>query len=119
MIIYKNISYSINCSSAFSLRVSLLYIQITLSTIFLLSYLLISIGIFFYRNCIRNKSEIFINILLGVTVGTIIPVFFYLGNSSKYLFFNEMSSNKEVCSMPSKQTFKCNVYKNGQLVGSA
>jgi hypothetical protein len=81
----------------------------------LLFYLILTIGIFFYRNCIKNKSEVFVNILLGALMGTIIPVFFYMGQSSKYLFFNEFS-NKEICSMPSKQTFKCNVYKNGQLI---
>ena len=83
----------------------------------LLFYLIVTIGIFFYRNCIRNRSEVFINILLGLTAGTILPILFYMGQSSKYLFFNELSNNKEVCSMPSKQTFKCSVYKNGQLIG--
>lgn len=78
----------------------------------LLLYLILTIGIFFYRNCIRNKSEVFVNILLGILLGTVIPVFFYMGQSSKYLFFNEFS-NTEVCSMPSKQTFKCRVFKNG------
>jgi hypothetical protein len=29
------------------------------------------------------------------------------------------SSNNEVCSKPSKQTFTCKVYKNGQLLGTA
>jgi hypothetical protein len=40
------------------------------------------------------------------------------GGSSKFLFFNEESSNKEFCTQPSTQTFKCKVYKDGQLVGS-
>jgi hypothetical protein len=35
-----------------------------------------------------------------------------------YLIFNEVSSTKEVCTVPKKQTFKCSVYKNGELVGS-
>ena len=42
----------------------------------------------------------------------------YAGGSSQYLFFNEISSNKEICSMPSKQTFKCSVFKNGGLIGN-
>lgn len=82
----------------------------------LIFYLALTIGIFFYRNCIRNKSEVFMNVLLGVSMGTILPVFFYMGQSAKYLFFNEYS-NQDVCSMPSKQTFKCNVYKNGHIIG--
>jgi hypothetical protein len=51
----------------------------------LLFYLILTIGIFVYRNCIKNKSEVFVNILLGVALGTVIPVFFYMGQSSKYL----------------------------------
>ena len=40
------------------------------------------------------------------------------GGSSKFLFFNEQISNNETCSQPSTQTFKCKVYKDGELVGS-
>jgi hypothetical protein len=42
----------------------------------------------------------------------------YLGGSGKYLFFNEVSSNKEICYQPKEQTFKCEVYKDGTLVGN-
>jgi hypothetical protein len=34
-----------------------------------------------------------------------------------YLYINEANTNKEVCSMPSKQQFKCKVYKDGTLIG--
>ena len=40
-----------------------------------------------------------------------------LGGSHKHLFFNETQSDKVVCSRPKKQQFKCQVYKNGKLVG--
>jgi hypothetical protein len=43
----------------------------------------------------------------------------YGSNLKGYLFINEINNNKEVCSMPSKQQFKCSVYKNGELVGSS
>jgi hypothetical protein len=42
----------------------------------------------------------------------------YAGGSGKFMFFNEVQSNKDVCNMPSKQTFKCQVYKNGELIGN-
>ena len=32
--------------------------------------------------------------------------------------FNEIQSNKQMCSMPKNQTFKCNVYKNGEIIGN-
>jgi hypothetical protein len=44
----------------------------------------------------------------------------YTTGASKYLVFSDgdtSSSNSEKCSMPSKQKFKCSVYKNGELVG--
>jgi hypothetical protein len=36
----------------------------------------------------------------------------------KHLYFNEVSSDKEVCSVAKNQTFKCAVYKNGELIGN-
>jgi hypothetical protein len=42
----------------------------------------------------------------------------YAGGSGKFLFFNETSNNTQVCSMPKKQTFKCAVYKNGELLSN-
>ena len=60
----------------------------------------------------------FLNILLGLISALLIIVFMYAGGSGQYLFFNETQNNKEVCSMPSQQTFKCNVYKNGELIGA-
>uniref|UniRef100_A0A6C0DGN2 Phosphatidic acid phosphatase type 2/haloperoxidase domain-containing protein n=1 Tax=viral metagenome TaxID=1070528 RepID=A0A6C0DGN2_9ZZZZ len=72
----------------------------------------------FYKGCIMNYGNLFINVLMGLTSSTLIVILMYLGGSSKYLFFNEIQSNKEVCSMRKTQTFKCNVYKNGELIGN-
>jgi len=57
-------------------------------------------------------------IILGGGFGTF---FAYIVDSSKlngfqYFYTGDVSS--ELCSVPSKQTFKCNVYKGGQLIGS-
>ena len=82
----------------------------------LLFYLVLTISIFSYHKCIKNMGEMVTSLVTGLLMGVLIPVFFYLGNGSRYLFFNNLSSDKDVCSMPSKQTFKCNVYKNGQLI---
>ena len=61
-------------------------------------------------------SDLFLNILLGLASASLIVTLMYAGGSGKYLFFNEMSSDKEMCYQPSKQTFKCSVFKDGQLV---
>ena len=62
-------------------------------------------------------NDLFLNILLGSASAAIIVMLMYTGGSGNYLFYNETtSSNTQVCSMPSKQTFRCQVYKNGELV---
>jgi hypothetical protein len=66
-----------------------------------------------------NTGAYAINFLVGSLLGCIIITLMYAGDSSRFLFFNEFSNNQEICSMPSKQTFKCSVYKNGELIGSA
>jgi hypothetical protein len=84
----------------------------------LLTYLLLDIFIKYTKRCITTYSDILVNLVSGGFSGAIIPAMLYIGGSSKYLFFNEISSNKEICSMPKKQQFKCAIYKNGQLVTS-
>jgi len=84
----------------------------------LLIYLIIDIYIKMYEKCIVYTSDLFLNICAGIFLGYLIVSFMSWGGSSKFLFFNEESSNKEFCTQPSTQTFKCKVYKDGQLVGS-
>ena len=84
----------------------------------MISYFLIDIFIKMYKKCIVKMTDLFLNILLGLASAALIVSLMYLGGSSQYLFFNEVSSNNDVCTMPSKQTFKCKVYKNGELIGT-
>ena len=59
------------------------------------------------------------DLISGVFLGGIISGLIMYGTTLKsYLYINEINSNKEVCSMPSKQQFKCRVFKNGDLVGN-
>lgn len=84
----------------------------------LLTYFFADVLIKVTKKCTIQMNELFLNALSGLTAAALFVWLMYTGGSSKYLFFNEMSSNKEVCSMPKKQTFKCQVYKDGTLVGS-
>jgi len=84
----------------------------------LLAYLLVDIGMRYAKACITTYTDILLNVATGAFAGAAIPAMLYIGGSSKYLFFNEISSNKEICSMPKKQQFKCNVYKNGELIAA-
>jgi hypothetical protein len=82
----------------------------------LLIYFVIDIVIKFQKKCIVSFGELFFNVFMGGLLSGLIIMLMYAGGSSKYLFYNEMVKNGETCSMPSKQTFKCQVYKNGELV---
>jgi hypothetical protein len=105
-IMYLSIPMFINNSVNFSLFSTLLI------------YFFYDIFIKWYKKCIVNTGDLLLNLLGGLVSSILIVSLMYLGGSSKYLFFNEIQSNKEVCTMPSKQTFKCQVYKNGELVGN-
>jgi uncharacterized membrane protein YukC len=72
-------------------------------------------GIKMYKRCIPSTVDLLLNVIFGIGIAAIIVLLIV---PSQYLFFNQISSNKEICTMPSKQTFKCNVYKNGELIGS-
>jgi hypothetical protein len=59
------------------------------------------------------------DLLSGIFLGALISGIIMYGTALKgYLYINEMNSNKEVCSMPSKQQFKCKVFKDGTLIGN-
>jgi hypothetical protein len=82
----------------------------------LITYFLIDIFIKLYKKCVVKMGDLFLNVLLGASSAALIVTLMYTGGSGKYLFFNEVSSNKDVCYQPSKQTFKCSVFKDGTLV---
>jgi hypothetical protein len=84
----------------------------------LIFYLLLDIFLRFQQKCITNWMDVLTELLPGAAVGALTASGYYWSGLQKYLFFNEISSTKSVCSMPSKQTFKCAVYKNGEMIGS-
>jgi hypothetical protein len=84
----------------------------------LISYFFIDIFIKLKKKCILFISDLFLNVISGIFCGYLIISLMNWGGSSKYLFFNEESSNRVICTQPSTQTFKCKVYKNGELIGN-
>jgi hypothetical protein len=82
----------------------------------LLFYFFVDIIIKTYNKCIVNIGDLVINTLVGLFSAAVIITLMYSGGSGKYLFFNEIQSDAKKCSMPSKQTFKCALYKNGELI---
>jgi len=82
----------------------------------LIAYFFMDMFIKIYKNCIIKIGDLFLNVLLGAASSALIVTLMYTGGSGKYLFFNETTSNKDICYQPSKQTFKCSMYRDGQLV---
>jgi hypothetical protein len=57
--------------------------------------------------------------LVGGLFGVIMALTLFYSDKISLLFINELNSNKEVCSVPSKQQFRCSLYRNGTIVGSS
>jgi len=86
---------------------------------FFIAYIILDLFIKRSLKCIEGfyTPATICDILGGMFLGALISGVAMYGTPLKpYLFINELNSNKEVCSMPSKQQFKCAVYKNGELV---
>ena len=84
----------------------------------LLVYFFADIGIKMYKKCVVSTTDLALNILAGAACAGLIVAAMYAGGSGNYLFFNQATSSSEKCSMADTQTFKCAVYKNGELIGN-
>ena len=82
----------------------------------LIAYFFLDMFIKIYKRCVVQMGDLVLNVLLGTASAALIVTLMYAGGSGKYLFFNEMSSDKEMCYQPSKQTYKCKMFKDGQLI---
>ena len=69
---------------------------------------------------VGSKCTTSVGVLLGGLVGLVLGglwyTLFHSTGHDSLLFFDEVASNNVVCSRPAKQTFKCSVYKNGELI---
>ena len=81
---------------------------------FLAAYLFYDIGVKTQLGCVSAKNAIFSSVV-GCLLGSAFGLLFY-SSARSWIFINDASSNSEVCSMPTKQQFKCKLYKNGELV---
>lgn len=86
---------------------------------FFVAYIALDLFVKTSLSCVSLKTVVG-DMMAGIGLGALIGgVIMYGTLLRRYLFVNELGSNKEVCSMPSKQQFKCSVYQNGTLVGSS
>jgi len=66
------------------------------------------------NNCYRIAQSALAFIISGI-IGITWAMIIHSTNSPNLPYFSGMN-NSEVCSRPTKQSFKCSVYKNGKLV---
>uniref|UniRef100_A0A6C0KNS4 Uncharacterized protein n=1 Tax=viral metagenome TaxID=1070528 RepID=A0A6C0KNS4_9ZZZZ len=88
---------------------------------FFIFYIAFDLGIKYRLSCIGSlfSGLIIGDILSGLFLGGVIAGPLMYGTALRqYLYINELNSNKEVCSMPSKQQFRCSVYRNGEIIGN-
>lgn len=86
---------------------------------FFVAYIVLDLFIKISLSCVNGvlSSLVIGDILSGLFLGGVIAgLIMYGSNLKSYLYINEVNNNKEVCSMPSKQQFRCSVYRNGTLV---
>ena len=89
---------------------------------FLIFYVLFDIGIKVIRGCLdfsKQLSSIIGDFFAGGLLAAALVFAMYAGNSDRLLFFADQTANGVICSRPKQQTFRCNVFKNGELVSSS
>ena len=85
--------------------------------IFFLSLLLIDSYSKVLKRC-TNFLGAFMGIALGSILGALWYSLFKSSGNSALLYYDELKSNTSICNKPSRQTFKCRVFKNGELLGA-
>jgi hypothetical protein len=74
-----------------------------------------------YTNVSNGCTNVKIGVVFNGVIGLIFGLIFYsimmLTGNESLLYFQDLTSNNVVCKRPNNQTFKCSVYKNGQLLG--
>tara|TARA_Y100000389_G_scaffold205088_1_gene262953 strand:- start:5732 stop:6346 length:615 start_codon:yes stop_codon:yes gene_type:complete len=86
-------------------------------TILLFSIIGLDVATKVYNKC-TTISGAFIGCLFGMFCSIIWYNLFKMSGYESLLYFDELDSNNVQCTRPSKQTFKCSVYKNGQLISN-
>jgi len=85
----------------------------------LLFYFFLDMFVKMFDKCTTNSGDILINALLGIASACFVLSFMYTGGANKLLFFDDVVGDGTKCSMAKNQSFKCSVYKNGELIGTA
>ncbi len=71
------------------------------------------------KSCYTSLVDTLVNLVGGYGLGSLIAFLIYISPMKNFLFINELASTREICSQPKQQTFRCSIFKSGQLVSSS
>lgn len=83
--------------------------------IFLFMILVIDSSARITNNCTNSLGVVF-GVILGMIIGGFYVMILDAAGYKELLYNDDFVSNKVACTKPSKQQFKCAVYKNGELL---
>jgi hypothetical protein len=86
--------------------------------IFITSLLVLDAGTKITGGC-TSFGGVMLGSLIGFILGLLWFIAFYSTGHEDLLFFNAEPSNNVICSRPKKQTFRCKIFKNGEVIGEA
>ena len=103
---------------------TIIYIVLPMILINMVNYpLLIVLLLLYIIDCVvkfTNGCVKPIGILMGSFLGLFYGIAWFLiiksSGNTDMLYYSDLISNKIACSKPTKQKFKCRVYKNGELI---
>ena len=110
-------------SSAF-IMFTIMYLFIPMQSSKSWNFLVVALLLWFFVMDAMIKLQSFCTpiygIVLGSLIGSISGLLYYglINQVQPKLLYYTTSSNKESCSRPAQQTFKCSVYKNGELIST-
>ncbi len=90
--------------------------QMNYAIVFTMLSLFIIDGVTKVINHCTTWGGVIIGLISGFLFGTIWYFIFHAAGYDSLVYFDETVSNKVYCARPKKQTFKCAVYKNGEVI---
>jgi hypothetical protein len=93
------------------------YVGMNIPTIVFFPLIAAIDGVWNIRNNCYSVMQVIASLAVGISMGCIWAYLISSMGISKLQYFNKISG-KDECSRPAKNTFKCNVYKNGKLLSA-
>jgi hypothetical protein len=92
------------------------YVKANIPTLVFFPLLIVADFAWNIRNSCNSFFQLLTSLILGGVFGLIWAAIISSTKASNLQYFS-IVNQKEVCSKPSSNTFRCNVYKNGKMIG--